>query len=49
MQRRLSPSPVPVLHVGYRPSEHYTECTECPNAVPFGRTFRSAGLIAEVP
>ena len=49
MQCSLSPSRLPALHIGCRPLEHYTECTECPNAVPLGKTFRSAGLFAAVP
>ena len=49
MQCSLSPSHVPTFHIGCRPSKHYTECTECPNAMPLGRTFRSAWLFAAVP
>ena len=49
MQCSLSPSPVPTLHIGCKPSQHYTHCIECPNAVPLGRIFRSAGLFAAVP
>ena len=45
MQCSLSPSSVPTLHIGCRPSEHYTECTNCPNAVALGRTSRSAGCL----
>ena len=45
----LSPSALPTLHISCRPSEHYTKCTECPNAVPLGRTCRSTGLFVAVP
>ena len=48
MQCRRTPSPVPTLHIGCRPLENYTECTECPNAVLLGRIFRSARLFAAV-
>ena len=44
-----SPSPVPTLHIGCSPSEHYIGCTERPDAVPLGRTSRSAWLVAEAP
>ena len=46
--RRLTPYPVTTVHIGCRPSKLYTGCTECPNAVPLGSTFKSAGLFAAV-
>ena len=49
MQCSLSRSPVPTLHIGCRPSQHYTKCTDIPDAVSLPMTFTSAELFAAVP